>query len=192
MPGLCAAIVSIAMPNISLAQDWGEESYDNASRPAVSQGGQTGSGPSTGWSFRGGIGFTDDPNAFLMNFELPYAFDQWVSAGPMMQVGLHNDNTIVAPTLNITVTVPDLPGKDFDRIHPYSFAGIGFAYLKDDDRQRNDNDTGFLINFGFGLEYQLTQSLFLGSQMMFNFLPKDTLGENFFYSWQIIGARVAF
>ena len=50
----------------------------------------------------------------------------------------------------------------------------------------------FLINFGFGLEYQLTQSLFLGSQMMFNFLPKDTLGENFFYSWQIVGARVAF
>jgi len=58
LPGLYAAIVLIAMPNLSLAQDWGEESYDNASRPAVSQGGPTGSGPSTGWSFRGGIGFT--------------------------------------------------------------------------------------------------------------------------------------
>ena len=193
--GLCAAILSITLPDSSLAQDWGEESYGAGSRstsPVSAQGGQGGSGALSGWSLRTGIGFIDDPNAFLLNFEAPYAFDQWVSAGPMLQVGLDDDNTIVAPTLNVTVTIPDLPGEDFDRMHPYGFVGMGFAYLEDDDRQNNDDDTGFLINFGFGLEYQLSENIFVGSQMMFNFLPKETLGENFFYSWQIGGVRVAF
>ncbi len=182
--GVCAAMLSITLPGSSSAQDWGGESD--------LQSGSSGLEPPTGWSLRTGIGFTASPDTFLMNFEAPYAFDRWVSAGPMLQVGLSNDDTIVAPTLNATVTIPDLPGESLDRLHPYGFIGIGFAYIKDRDRGKNRSDTGFLVDFGFGLEYQISEKVFVGSQMMFNFLPKKTTGQNFFYAWQIGSVRIAF
>ena len=190
--GLCVAISLIALPGSVLAQDWGGESDDSWSEPTNSGSAQGGGGLPTGWSLRAGIGFIDDPSAFLLNFEAPYAFDQWVSAGPMFQIGLDNHNTIVAPTVNVTVTIPDLPGQDFDRFHPYGFAGMGFAYIEDDNRRNDNSSAWFLINFGFGLEYQVSDNFFIGSQMMFNFLPEEVLEEHFFYSWQIGGARITF
>jgi len=110
----------------------------------------------------------------------------------MIQVGLDAHNTIVAPTVNLTVTVPDLQGKDWDRIKPFGYVGVGFAYIEDDNRRNDNSSAGFLVDFGFGLEYQLSERLFVGSQMTFNFLPETTLGQNFFYSWQIGGLRLAF
>ena len=190
--GLFATLSSFVLPSSGLAQDWGGESDDDWSGPANSMSGQGGNELPLGWSLRAGIGFTADPDTFLLNFEMPYAFDQWVSAGPMFQIGLDDHNTIVAPTVNVTVTVPDLPGQDYDRVHPYGFVGMGFAYLEDDNRRNDNSSTGFLINFGFGLEYQVSEKFFLGSQMMFNFLPEETLEEHFFYSWQVGGARISF
>lgn len=190
--GLCAAIVLIILPGFVRAKDWGGESDDSWSEPTNSRSAQGGGELPRGWSLRAGIGFIDDPSAFLLNFEAPYAFDQWVSAGPMFQIGLDNHNTIVAPTVNVTVTIPDLPGQDFDRFHPYGFAGMGFAYIEDDNRRNDNSSTGFLVNVGFGLEYQASKNFFLGSQMMFNFLPEEVLDEHFFYSWQIGGVRIAF
>jgi hypothetical protein len=195
LSAFCAVLLSIALPGPSLAQDWGAESDENWSQPTNSRSAETGSGgsgPSTGWSLRAGIGFIADPNAFLLNIEAPYAFDRWVSVGPMFQIGLDDNNTIVAPTVNVTLRVPDLPGGSLDRFHPYGFAGMGFAYIKDDNRRNNKSSAGFLINFGFGLEYQVSNRFSVGSQMMFNFLPEEVLDEHFFYSWQIAGARFAF
>jgi hypothetical protein len=186
------ALLLPTIPSPCAAQDWGsetDESDESWSDGATIQEDDRGS---TGWSFRAGIGFIDDPTAFLLNFEVPYAFDRRVSVGPMIQVGLDDDNTIVAPTLNLTVTIPDLPGENWDRVKPFGLIGIGFAYIEDDNRRNDDSSAGFLVNFGFGLEFQLSESLFVGSQMMFNFLPETTLGQNFFYSWQIGGLRLAF
>jgi len=193
--GLCTTILSIALPGQSVAQDWGSESEDDWSQPANSTSAQGGSGGRDlplGWSARVGIGFIDDPSAFLLNFEAPYAFDQWVSAGPMFQIGLDDNNTIVAPTLNVTVTIPHLPGEKLDRIHPFGFVGMGFAYIEDDNRRNDDSSAGFLVNFGFGVEFQVSDNVLIGSQMMFNFLPEEVLEEHFFYSWQIGGVRIAF
>ncbi len=193
--GLCMTILSIALPGQSLAQDWGSESEDDWSQPASSTSAQGGPGARDlplGWSARIGIGFIDDPNAFLLNLEAPYVFDQWVSAGPMFQIGLDNNNTIVAPTMNVTVTIPHLPGEKLDRIHPFGFVGMGFAYIEDDNRRNDNSSAGFLINFGFGVEYQISDNVLLGSQMMFNFLPEEVLDERFFYAWQIGGVRISF
>ena len=187
--GLTLTIFSATIPSFSAAQDWSDESDDSWSQPSSPEGGYD---PSTGWSFRAGIGFIDDPTALLLNFEMPYAFDRWVSVGPMFQIGLDDNNTVVAPTVNLTVKVPDLPGSDFDWIKPFGFVGMGFAYIEDDNRRNDDSSAGFLIDFGFGVEYQISESFFIGTQMMFNFLPEETLGQSFFYSWQIGGARIAF
>lgn len=193
--GLCTTILSIALPDHSVAQDWGSESEDDWSQPASStraQGGPGGRDLPLGWSARLGIGFIDDPNAFLLNLEAPYVFDQWVSAGPMFQIGLDDDNTIVAPSMNVTVTIPHLPGETLNRVHPFGFVGMGFAYIEDDNRRNDNSSAGFLINFGFGVEYQISDNVLLGSQMMFNFLPEEVLEEHFFYAWQVGGVRISF
>jgi opacity protein-like surface antigen len=190
------ALLSLGLTLSASAQDWGREDDDGWSTPDSSQPRKqsaTSKGPDlTGWSGKFGVGFTASPTTFLMNFEAPYRFDQWVSAGPMMQVGIDDHDTIIAPTVNVTVTIPDLPGEDFDAVHPYGFAGMGFAYIEDDNRRNDKSSAGFLINFGMGVEYQISDRLFLNSQMMFNFLPERTLDQKFFYSWQVGGLRVAF
>lgn len=194
---LCAGLAMALCSGVAAnAQDWGSDEDDWASEPRRDSADDARSGPRNdsipGWSLRAGLGFTLDPGTLLLNFELPYAFDRWVSAGPMIQVGLDDHDTIVAPTANVTVTIPDLPGDALDRLHPFALVGVGFAVIEDDNRQNDNSSAGFLIDFGFGVEYQLSDHFYLGSQMMFNFLPEETLDEDFFYSWQIGALRLAF
>lgn len=196
------SLVAVVLCNAPLAnaQDWGDDEDEDwsASEPTPAQS-QRSSPPSSssrnaaaGWSLRAGLGFTADPETFLLNFEAPYAFNEWVSAGPMMQIGLEDHHSIVAPTANLTLRVPDLPGSAFDDVHPYAFAGMGFAYIEKDRGQNDGDGAGFLIDTGIGVEYQLSEKVFIGTQMMFNFLPKETKNEGFIFAWQIVGIRFAF
>ncbi len=183
-----AIAVTLATALPSRAQDWGAEDDGSWSTPARSQPVAT----LSGWSLRGGIGFTEGPDSLLLGFELPYAFDQWVSAGPMLQVGIDNENTIVAPSANVTITFADLPGRTLDRIKPFVSVGLGFAVIGDDDRQNANTGVGFLIPVGFGLEYPVSDRLSLGSHMTLNFLPEETLNQDFWFSWQVGTVRIAF
>ena len=138
------------------------------------------------------MGFTADPDDFLLNFELPYRFDQYVSVGPMIQVGLGDRRYIVAPTANLTITIPDMPGETLDRFHPHFFGGIGFAVIENEERGGSNRGAGFLANAGVGVDYALSERVSVGSRMIFNFLPGRTLDEKFFYSWEIIGLKLDF
>lgn len=151
-------------------------------------------GPDMGWSARAGLGFTANPTTFLLNFEAPYSFNEWLAVGPMLQVGIdeEDDYTIVAPTMNVMLKYPDLRGTGFDRVVPYAFAGLGLAVIDDDNANNDKTSTGFLIDVGAGVEYQLTDRLFLGTQMMFDFLPSQTQGQHFIFAWQVGGLRYAF
>ncbi|MEZ4331161.1 MAG: hypothetical protein R3F35_05390 [Myxococcota bacterium] len=198
-PCLTVAIACLLAAPLANAQDWGDSEDDWSASPApapasttTSRSSSYGRSAAAGWSLQAGVGFTADPDTFLMNFEAPYSFNPWISAGPAMQVGVEDHHTIVAPSGNVRITIPDLPGRSLDRLHPYAFTGIGFAYIEK-DRGRNDGDgVGLLIPFGVGVEYQVSEKVFLGSQMMFNFLPKETKNEGFFFSWQMAGLRFAF
>ena len=139
-----------------------------------------------------GLGFVSDPNAFLLNFEIPYRFDRFVSAGPMMQVGIHDHKLIVAPTANVTIRVPDMPGEYFDRLHPNLFVGIGFAVIEKEKRRGDNRSAGFLANFGVGVDFDLSKRVSIGSRMIFNFLPEETLDEEFFYAWEVAGIKLSF
>lgn len=180
------------------AQDWGDDSHDdwNAPQPAPAPTARARAirrpGDDLGWSVRSGLGFTADPTSFLLNFEVPYAFESWFAIGPMLQIGLAEDDTLVIPTLNMTLKIPDLPGRDFDRVHPYGFAGVGFAYIEREVRNEDRDGAGFLVTAGLGVEYQVSERVYFGSQMMFNFLPKETEGDHFIYSWQLGGIRFVF
>ena len=193
---VCAALFAVVSTAPALAQDWGESDDDWSTAPDAAPSGGANAWNDSGsgsWAFRMGAGFTIDPNNFLMNFELPYRFDQYVSAGPMMQIGVEDEKLLVAPTANITVRVPNLPGEALDRFHPNLFAGMGFAVIQNDDRRGENTDAGFLINAGVGVDYDLSARVKLGSRMIFNFLPINrTLGERFWYSWEVIGIQFSF
>ncbi len=196
----------------ALAQDWGREEedrwqsrdpydsydpryddpYEDRREERYDAYGDRPASGLTAWSVRAGFGFTNDPTNFLMNFEIPYAFDRFVSLGPMVQVGLSDNKLLVAPTANLTIRVPDLPGEEFDRFHPIFFTGIGLAVLENDDRAGDNSAVGFLVNFGLGLEYQVSARVATASRMIFNFLPEDVLDDEFFYAWEILGIKLTF
>jgi hypothetical protein len=186
---LAASTLLVASAGSVAAQDWGSDSEDDWSSP---DSGGSSMGSNSGWGLRAGVGFTAGPDMFLMNFEVPYQFDRWVYAGPMMQVGVKSDEHIIAPTMNVGITIPDMPGEALDRLQPYGFAGLGLAALHDNDRRGNSTSAGLLIPIGFGLEYLVTDSFAVGSHMTLNFLPEKTLGQRFFFAWQMVGARFSF
>ncbi len=188
------ALISITLlvPSLASAQDWGSDD-DWGSGSGDRLGGRTTAGPpTTPWAFRAGLGFTSGPDDFLLNFELPYRFDQYVSVGPMIQVGLEDNRFIVAPTANLTLTGANLFDGDMARFEPFAFGGIGFAVINNDDRGADTQDSGFLVNAGFGLDYLVSDRLTFGSRMIFNFLPGGTLEQRFFYSWEIVGVKINF
>lgn len=203
---LMALLTVLTFAASASAQDWGTEpddswgpppdrrAYDPYPAERVNRGEafDRGEASQSGWSARAGVGFTADPTSLLLNFEFPYYFDRFVAVGPMLQVGTDDDKLIVAPTLDLTITIPNIGVAGLERAQPYGFVGLGFAVVEDDDRADDNSATDFLIHFGVGIEYQISERLFLGSHMTFNFLPDEALGQTFFYSWQVGGARIAF
>jgi len=193
--GSLLTLVSLASPSPGRAQDWGDEAQDDWSAPAprADRAQSTSTGPSgRGLAARAGLGFTADPTTFLLDFELPYALERWIAIGPSIQVGLDDDRTLVMPTANVTLRIPDLPGRSLDRVQPFGFAGIGFAWIEREKRRETDDGAGFLVDAGFGVEYQVSEKVFLGTRMTFNFLPQSTQGERFIFAWQMAGLRIAF
>ncbi len=150
------------------------------------------------WSVSTGIGFTADPDAFLLGFEGDYRVWQGLSLGAELQLGLDDDFTIVSPTARARYSF-DLSrltrSEFFYRFQPFLQTGLGFTYIEADVPDLpgiDDDDTGFMFNFGLGAEYSLTRSLSVSSKMLFNILPGDVFGEGFYYSWEVAGLRYRF
>ena len=140
-----------------------------------------------------GLGFTVDPGTFLMGLEVPFAVTDGVTLGPLLQVGVSDDDTWIAPTMNLryALDLADI-APDLARLRPMVQGGLGFAYLEKDGRRGDDDDTRFMFNLGFGAEYFLTDNLAFGSNMLFNILPEDAVDEHFVWSWQLGTMRVLF
>lgn len=149
--------------------------------------------PSSGWALRAGIGFTLDPDAFLLTFDAPYALTEDVRVGPLLQLAVDDDHVILAPSANVQY-VFDLSDIDESLVDlkPFVQGGVGFAYYHQDRRRGDDDDVGFLIHVGFGLEYLLTGRLAVGNSLLFNILPVDALGDHFFFSWQFVTVSFRF
>jgi hypothetical protein len=146
------------------------------------------------WGIRGGIGFTADPEAFLMGLEAEYSLTRDLRIGPLLQIATEDETTIVAPTANLKFLVP-MPenAKGLARLHPFFQGGLGFAYVeKERDGRHDEDDVGFLVNAGFGCDYMLTDRFGVGSNLLFNVLPAETAGERFFFSWQVVTFTVRF
>ena len=148
------------------------------------------------WSIYSSLGFTLDPATFLLAFGGDYAMTEEFGIGPLLQLGLSDDYTIVALTAN-GIWGFDLrehvENETLRKLRPTVQGGLGFAHVdKDRGSGKDDDDTKFLINVGFGVEYPVTDHFSVGNSLMFNILPWNAAGENFFFAWQFATARFRF
>ena len=146
-------------------------------------------------SFHAALGFTLDPGTFLLAFGGEYHFNENFSSGPLLQLGFSDNNKIVAPTLNTRYSFDlseVIDDEYLKNLRPFVQGGLGFAYIDKDRKGKDDDDTGFLMNLGFGVEYPLNETFSVGNNLMFNILPKSVVSENFFFSWQFATIRFRF
>ena len=126
-----------------------------------------------------GIGFTVDPETFLIGgkFDFPLAYG--FSLGPLVQIGVSDDDTLVGISGNLkyTISIPEAP-----KVLPSLEAGAGIL-ISDQDRGGRDDDTeaSFLIVLGGGLDYMITNHIGLGAHVYAN--PAAGPGEDFFVSF---------
>lgn len=166
-----------------------------AALPAAAQHVSAGPSGANRWSLQAGPGFTASPTAFHFQVGAEYGITPGLGIGPLFQLAANDDVLILAPTANVRYGF-DLSGAgdEFVRnLRPYVQGGLGFAYVDRDHRWRDREDTEFLLNGGFGVEYALTEDLALGTGMLFNGMPvDDAAGEDFFFSWQVVSFRFGF
>jgi len=146
------------------------------------------------WSPHAGIGFIAEPDAFLLGLGLDYGVAEFMSLGPLLQLGISDDDTIVAPTLNFHFGIPLLGASNqyLRRLEPFVQAGLGMAYIEKERGNQEDDDVGFLMNGGVGAQYWLNDEIAVGTSMLFNGMPEDVVDENFFFSWQVVTFRYRF
>jgi hypothetical protein len=146
------------------------------------------------WSIQGGGGFTSDPDGALLATNVEYAITRDFGVGPVLQLSFDDDNTIVAPTLNLRyrVDLSDVGNEFVRRIEPSATFGLGFAYIEKDHSAGDDDDAAFLISGGVGAEYWVTDQLAVGNTVLFNGMPDDAVDEDFFFSWQLVTLRYRF
>ena len=148
------------------------------------------------FSIRTGLGFTADPDGFLLGFEGDYAFTEHLSTGVLLQLGLDDDRTIVSPVVYGRFR-SDLGGIDpaLEPLEPYIHLGFGITYWHVDrrpPRSGTTDDVEFLLNPGVGIEYRFTDHVSAGTHMMFNIIPAEIFGERFYFSWEVLTLRYRF
>ncbi|MFO0982886.1 MAG: hypothetical protein U1E76_14340 [Planctomycetota bacterium] len=142
-------------------------------------------------SFEGGLGFTADPDTFLLALEGLFWVQPHVGVGPLVQLGVSDRRTLVAPSVNVRGVI-DLEQQGLERVKPYVEGGVGFTYLHEDHRRGDDDDLGLLLDVGGGLNFQVNQHLDVGTGVLFNFMPVEVLDERFFFSWRIVSLTCSF
>jgi hypothetical protein len=147
-------------------------------------------------SLRGGFGFTADPSAFLMSLGVPVAVNQTIAISPDFMLAVDDDDLIVSPGIDLEVRI--LGERTWDnpnlrRLVPVLRLGTGLAYIEKDQHRGADEDgTGWTLRAGMGVDYEVTEDVYLGSHIRFNILPVKAADERFFFSWDVISMRFDF
>ena len=149
------------------------------------------------WAVEGGMGFMLDPDLFSTTTALAYGVRDNLQLVTTIQWAFDSDSTVIAPTAALRYLIPlgrngssaRQQGQDgygsLSRWAPFIHAGLGFAYL---DTSGTDS-TEFLLEFGFGADYTINDDWSLVTAMRFNTLPGE---DDWFYSWQVVGAQYRF
>jgi opacity protein-like surface antigen len=144
------------------------------------------------FSLGGALGLmtdTPDNTAFAFGLSGDYYLTDEFSIGPLLQMGFTGDLFMTGLTAQAKYTF-DLIG--IPKLKPYAQAGIGFIYA---DLKRGggnkESDTSFLLPFGVGAEYKLTNVLSLDATVLLNATNLDVRDENLFVTF-LFGLKFAF
>lgn len=141
------------------------------------------------FSIRAGVGLTADPTTFLLGVSVPFAISESVALGPALQFGVDDHTTFLAPTWSGEYRIHI---EDLDLV-PYVHAGAGIAYIEKERRgPGDDDDLGFLLAFGIGADFWVSDQLSVGSRATFNIMPDEVENESFIFSLQLLTGRFSF
>ncbi len=121
------------------------------------------------WSGGGAVGFlgnTPDGTAFSFNFNADRFLERNVSLGPLLQMGITGDMTLVGVSGQGKYWI-DIPDTS-DRAKLVLQAGLGFAHA-----DMRGSDTSWLIPLGVGLDYKVDPGIFLTTTFLLNFTDLD-------------------
>lgn len=140
---------------------------------------------------RGGIGFTEGPDAFLANFELEGMLNGRVGVGLAAQLGVEDDFILFSPHLftRYRFSLRQLEDEYLRRIRPFVQGGVGITHIDVDRGGRDRDATDVLINFGGGLDYPVTHEVEIGTRMLINVIPGEVLNQRIYFSWELISVR---
>lgn len=140
-------------------------------------------------SFSAGVGLTDDPDTLLTVIGMGFDLRPDLALAPMLQLGLDDHETLIAPTIGFEAT---LPLEGIDPLILRAMAGVGVIYLEEERRSGDDDDLAFLLNFGLGADVVLSEGLSVGTRLLINVIPQEVLDEHTIVSWEVVGLRFRF
>jgi hypothetical protein len=144
-------------------------------------------------SLKGGLGFTVDPDAFLLGFEFDQPLQSSVSFIGRLDLAFDDNDFIISPSIGarywFDLSRTSLGG--LRPLRPYVDAGLGFTYL-DEDHNNHDEGFGMLIPLGFGAEWPVSREVSLGTDFHFNIIPVGADRQSFYFAWQVLGVRYRF
>lgn len=132
------------------------------------------SGPVNQWSGGAAVGFlgnTPDDTAFAFNLHADRFLERRVSIGPLLQMGITGDMTLVGLSGQGKYWI-DIPDTS-DRAKLVLQGGLGFAHA-----DMRGSDTSWLIPLGVGLDYKVDPGLFLTTTFLLNFTDLNLGGGN--------------
>lgn len=124
----------------------------------------------TGGAAVGILGNTPDGTAMGLNFNAEAFLDENVSLGPLVQLGITGDMTLVGASGQGKYWI-DLPADPKLKLNLQ--AGVGFVHADMFGR----DDTSFLIPIGIGVDYKLNETIALTSTFLLNFTDLSVAGQ---------------
>jgi len=140
-------------------------------------------GPSK-WTGRLGLGFTSNPDTFLLGATGDRQMSEKVSIGPLILFGGNDKNTIFVGAFQAR-RMFDIrnEGDKLADIKPFLQGGAGVAYI---DKPNRSGDTGFALSVGGGFDIPLDETSWFGSNILFNIMPGKVADEGMMFSWQVL------
>ena len=151
------------------------------------------------WAVEGGLGFMVDPDLFVLTTGLAYGVREDLQVVTTVQWGIEDGGSVISPSVALRYLIPLGRGRQggqsdggndhsdpLSNLAPFVHAGLGFSHL---DPDNGNSETEFLLDFGLGADYALNDDWSLVTVMRFNTLPAE---DDWFYSWQVLGAQYRF
>ncbi len=131
---------------------------------------------------------------FPMAGELWFDFDRHLTLGPLLQLGVSDEELLIAPAVNLRYRFPFSNDWATPIVDPSVHGGAGFLYLNEDPGGPADeqDDIGLLVEFGGGVHFWFSPSFAIGTQFRINVLPIEVNDENIILSRDVVSFRFEF